>query len=244
MDAGTLACYSNDANTRSMGVDLLNHFGSVQRDLSQICADFHPNTWQSVAYWNLSNRDRSGLGLLPLSDNKNKKLISISTEMSESKYREIRTLWIKGILGSPKGYLQVKASQFIQVVGAGDSFGFRIDQMNQNSTFLEVIKILILLPYDIAISLHLLAPLTTIILGVVFFLFFYRNERVKNLYRRLDFAMLFAFLMLWSAMTTVAFIGDNGRYVYASSLLFMIFLISYVSKDSSPIKKNSRFVGG
>jgi hypothetical protein len=244
MDAGTLACYSNNTNTRNEGVGILNRLGAVDRDISQICGDFHPNTWESVAYWKLSDKDRSGLGLSSSSAVYSDRLISISTEMERSNYEEVRRLWISAIRDNPKDYIQIKISQFVQVIGAGDTFGLRLLEFNQGISSFEVIKALILLPYDVVISLHFLAPITAYVLGIIFLLYSYRDKPIRHIYGRLDLGMLFTFLFTWSAMSTIAFIGDNGRYVYSSSLLFVIFILSFTEKDTPQSKHNNNFVGG
>jgi hypothetical protein len=53
MDAASFACYSNNKETRSKGIEILNAIGTKKYSHSQICENYQPNTWQSVAFWKL-----------------------------------------------------------------------------------------------------------------------------------------------------------------------------------------------
>jgi hypothetical protein len=232
MDAASFACYSNDDQTQSKGMDILNNFNGQTVNRNQVCANYHPNTWQSVAYWKLSESDALGLGKNETPHSIQSLKIAVPTNMTKTNYDNTREQWIKTILSEPKSYIQIKLSQFTQVMVAGDTTGLRITSLTNESFVPSLIKAIFLTPYDVVISLHLIAPLTTLFLGFLFMIFSLRALKVNEVFTRIELVYLFLFPLVWCFITAVAFIGDNGRYVYASCLLFLTLLPGFTSKLS------------
>jgi hypothetical protein len=233
MDAGSLACLSNDMIDRNKGLQILNSLSSENRNISQVCGKYSPNTWESVAYWQLDSNELLALGIKNEVNNPNNLLTPLITNLKNKDYFTIRNRWINTIIHSPKSYLQIKMFQFEEVITAGDTFGFRISNYLITKDPINILKGIVLLPYDFVISIHLISPFFASIIGIFFLFRLFRNRVLKDLLVRLDVVSLFGFLYLWSTTTTIAFIGDNGRYVYASSLLFMLILLGI--KPTTPV---------
>jgi hypothetical protein len=210
MDAASFACYSNDSGSQAEGMEILSKINNKEVNRAQVCANYRPNTWQSIAYWELSEKDANGLGIENLTDKTQINKIAIQTNMQKSNYNSVRNQWIQTLLSEPKAYFQIKLSQFVQVMVAGDSVGFRIVSLTNDLNPISLVKAIFLSPYDLIISLHLIAPI------VVLF-----------------------FPLIWCAATTIAFIGDNGRYVYAACLLFLLLLPGFISNISDREIKTS-----
>lgn len=238
MDAASFACYSNDDLTQSKGVSILNKLNGQNVDRNQVCANYHPNTWQSVAYWKLSEKDSLGLekqndiGLMQ------RLKIAIPTNMTKANYENTREQWLKTIISEPKSYIQIKLSQLTQVMLAGDTVGLRVTSLANESFPSSTVKAIFLSPYDLIISFHLISPLTTLLLGFLLTVFSLRESVIKEVFRRLDLVYLFLVPLTWCIITAVAFIGDNGRYVYAPCLLFLVLLPGFTSNFPSRRKAN------
>jgi len=226
MDAASFACYSNNRATRSKGVEILNAIGPKKYSHSQVCENYQPNTWQSVAFWKLNSEDAEGLGIdVPPNPGNS---VEIPTRMAPKKYKETRDLWATTILKDPKSYFQIKVSQLTQIMFAGDSPGIRLSFLIKESQVLGLLKGAVLAPYDLFESLHLMAPIMIIFAGIIYLAFKSRLIAVGLAFGRLEILYLFLFPLSWSIATAIAFIGDNGRYVYPSTLLFLLLLNGFI----------------
>jgi len=228
MDAASFACYSNNKETRSKGIEILNAIGTKKYSHSQICENYQPNTWQSVAFWKLDPKDAKGLGIETYSNANQQDLVEIPTRIALKNYKETRNLWVTTILNDPKSYFQIKISQFTQIMFAGDSPGIRLISLMKESQVLGLLKGIVLVPYDLFESLHFMAPVTIIFTGIIYLVVKSRHLLVGIAFSRLEIFYLFLFPLSWSIATAIAFIGDNGRYVYPSTLLFLLLLNGFI----------------
>lgn len=239
MDAASFACYSNDSRPQIKAMKILSRINNEELNRSQICANYHPNTWQSIAYWKLSENDASGLGIINLSDKSLETKIAIHTDMQKSNYNNVRNQWIQTLLSEPKSYLQIKLSQFVQVMVAGDTTGFRIFSLTNQINIISLVKSIFLSPYDLVISLHLIAPIVVLFFGLLLMVFNLRRFKIEEIFARVDIVYFLSFPLVWCIATTIAFIGDNGRYVYAPCLLFLVLLPGFVSNISDRVLKTN-----
>ena len=115
---------------------------------------------------------------------------------------------------------------------AGDSVGFRILSLTNELTPISLVKAMFLSPYDFIISLHLIAPIVVLFFGLSLLIFALREFKIKEIFGRSDLAYFLFFPLVWCVATTIAFIGDNGRYVYAACLLFLLLLPGFISNIS------------
>lgn len=232
MDAASFACYSNDSGPQTRGMEILSKINNEEVNRPQVCANYRPNTWQSIAYWELSEKDANGLGIENLTDKTQINKIAIQTNMQKSNYNSVRNQWIQTLLSEPKAYFQIKLSQFVQVMVSGDSVGFRIVSLTNDLNPISLVKGIFLSPYDLIISLHLIAPIAVLFFGFSLLIFALREFKIKEIFGRSDLAYFLCFPLIWCAATTIAFIGDNGRYVYAACLLFLLLLPGFISNIS------------
>lgn len=239
MDAASFACYSNDSKPQTKGMEILSKINNEKINRSQVCANYRPNTWQSIAYWKLSAEGMSSLGVKNLPDKTLTNKIAIKTDIQKSNYNNVRNQWIKTILSEPKGYFQIKLSQFAQVMVAGDTVGFRILNPTNQINAISLVKAIFLSPYDLIISLHLISPIVVLFLGWSFMIFSLREFKIKEIFGRGDLAYFLSFPMVWFTATTIAFIGDNGRYIYAPCLLFLVLLPGFISNVSDRMLKRN-----
>jgi hypothetical protein len=103
-----------------------------------------------------------------------------------------------------------------------DTRGLRVSSAN---TPLQKLQGAYFIPYDFVITLHLLS------IGVFcFFIIVYAQSR-RILFKRknLEFSpealVCFSACALWLTLSSIAYIGSNGRYTYTITLISLLFLL-------------------
>jgi hypothetical protein len=89
---------------------------------------------------------------------------------------------------------------------------------------------LFFIPFDTVISLHLLSPVLTFLLGIIIVILSLSRITIYRLINTREIVFAFLFLSCWILNTSIAYIGDNGRYTYLSSFVFYIFLFLGISR--------------
>ena len=214
-DLSTMTCLSNDNKVREKGNVLLNRISGTEFEVQDVCADFRLSNWGSIGSWALSQSELNDINL-KIEQQKYSK-ITISSNLSNTSYLEIREDWVRFILGNPKAYLEAKSIQANQVLLSGDTFGLRISNANN---FKDQIAGLFFLLHDVSISLHLLSPIVTLIFGTFVLVIVFSKLPIYLLLRNRNIIAAYMFVGAWIILTTVAYIGDNGRYTYLSSFMF------------------------
>jgi hypothetical protein len=228
MDIASMSCLSSSNQTRSAGTKILNQLNNTLYSNSEICSSFRINTWQSVANWQLTktqiNRDTS------FDNNLSNSRILISSKTIEQSYQKIRESWINYIKLNFRDYIQIKFVQFAQLGIAGDTSGFRIQN---RINFFGLISGLYFVLFDLVITLHLLSVLITFLVGIVVIYRYLSEYSIREVLLFKSVTISFTFLFTWLTISTIAFIGDNGRYTYLSSFIFYLLLIFGVKKFHS-----------
>ena len=118
---------------------------------------------------------------------------------------------------------------------SGDTFGIRhLDSANSN----RYVKRLFFLPYDIVISLHLMSPFITLIVGFFILLFKLNKFTIRASISNKYILASFFFVLGWVILTSVAYIGDNGRYTYLSTFVFYILLLCGINNVKTTLNNN------
>jgi len=224
-DLASMTCLSSSDNVRKNGTELLNRFSDTFYSTGEICEDFRLNTWQSVGSWSL-NPSETGLDAFNDASSRYSKILILS-DMTDRSYAEIKNSWLNFIVKNSKDYLQVKLIQANQIMISGDTFGLRILSANSSKNYIAG---LFFIPFDTVISLHLLSPALTLLIGFVVIILRLSKVTIYKLIKTWDIVYSFLFLFFWVLATSIAYIGDNGRYTYLSSFIFYIFLFLGINK--------------
>jgi hypothetical protein len=234
MDVASMSCLSNSNEVRSQGIQILNSINMTNYSNLEICQDYRINTWQSVAKWEINDPllgYSKTIDSLPSPHN-----IFLNPNNLQQNYSEIRNSWISYISLNLRDYAQVKIIQSTQVLTAGDTFGLRIFN---NNNFTKHYTDVFFIFYDLSISLHLISPLFSLIIGFVFVYWKFRNNTIEKLIRDKKIVSSFSIILCWLALTTLAFIGDNGRYVYLASFIFYTLTLNHIIKNEISYKISS-----
>lgn len=214
-DLSTMTCLSNDNKVREQGNLILNRISRTNYEVKEICADFRLSNWGSVGSWALSQSELNDIKLKEEEQAYSK--ITISSNLSNTSYRKIREDWARFILNNPKTYLEAKSIQINQVLISGDTFGLRISNTNN---FKDQITGIFFLFYDLSISLHLLSPIFTLFFGTCVLVILFSRLPIYLILRDRNVITAYSCIAAWTILTTVAYIGDNGRYTYLSTFIF------------------------
>jgi hypothetical protein len=218
-DVAYMSCLSNDKGVRKDGTDILNFLSESNYSNNEICESFRLNTWQSVGKWSVSQQE---LGQTTYLNDVSNSKIAIATSISDEKYKKIRNKWVAYLLNNPRDYLQIKIIQLSQVLVVGDTFGFRaIEDLTKE---IQISK-LFFIPYDFMISFHILSPLLTILFSLILISVRYSSLNINVIFIEANLYIAYFFVICWAMLTTIAYIGDNGRYLYLSTFVFHSLLI-------------------
>ena len=224
-DVASMTCLSSNDQLRKSGTDLLNSFSKTLFSNGEICEDYRLNTWQSVGSWSLNS---SEIGLDAFNDASSRySKILISSDMTAKEYTEIRNSWLNLLANYPKDYLQVKLIHTNQIMISGDTFGLRISNADSSKEYFAGI---FFVPFDIVISLHLLSPALTFLIGFIIIVLSLSRMTIDKLIRTKEVTYSFLFVFCWVLTTSIAYIGDNGRYTYLSSFIFYIFIFAGINR--------------
>ena len=209
MDMAANYCWGDNPTSNKYAADGLQMFSSSSDFLTNICSFYKPNVWVSLI--NPSALSASG---------RESKFALIKPGETELQ-NELMRLWKKMILSDPPTYLTNKSMQLAQVVIAGDSRSISFLERKDKNSIKEFAKAMFLFPFEVLIIFHIfsIAFIGSLLLLILVF-------RIGDIRHWKLAGFLLVGNLLWAATTTVAFLGDNGRYTYPYTLLSVILFFS------------------
>jgi len=220
MDVATSYCYTNNYETGKEAKFALDLF-SPKEDLSgDACQLLRPDTWIS-----LTKVDK-------VSAMSTQSEFSLIQPSELSKFEKLKSSWIKIIISDPVTYLQNRILFAGKLIVGSDSRGLSVFAAE---TKIDRLASLFRVLYEFAITLHLYS------VGAFFFyvlfyplLRFGKSPQTGLTLDGLRVSLLVA-MSLWIFLSSIAYVGSNGRYTYSITLLCLILLArDYNSKSSQP----------
>ena len=223
MDTAATYCYTTNYLTGLKARKALEIFTSNPIYPKMACQLYRPDTWLSLT----QSRNASSEGvevnfaLIPTGDYIN--------------YQSLKSKWINLIISDPVTYLQNKMLFANKLLIGSDSRNISLLSAKTNST-----KLLgfFRLPFDIAISLHAYSFLAFFVILLLLPLKRYFRDRSIGLALDQLTIALFTATVLWISLSSVAYIGSNGRYTYALTLLSLVIYSSQLTSKSASEEKN------
>jgi hypothetical protein len=216
MDTAASYCYSNNASTGIRAMSALQLFSSNPNYSKTACQLFRPDTWISLTKGGNTSSEgiKSDFGLIKVGDS--------------TKYEKAKSLWLEMIIKDPVTYIQNK------IIFAGKLFigsdSRNLSFLNENNLTMKLLA-LFRLPYDLAITFHLYS-----LIAAGFYLFLgsilqCRRSKAGSLVISVETLLLVSSLMIWLGLSSIAYIGSNGRYTYTVTLLALILFVSNQHKE-------------
>ncbi len=218
MDIAASYCYTNNSSTGARAKSALQLFSSDKDYPGTACQLYRPDTWLSLTKTGNSSSEgiTSDFWLIEAGDS--------------IKYEKARSLWMKMILRDPVTYVQNKIIFGGKLLIGSDSRSFSF--LNEKE-FKRKLLALYKLPYDLAITFHLFSLLATVIFLLVGPISLYRKDKSRLLVVGGERLLLFLSLLVWLGLSSIAYIGSNGRYTYTITIITLILLISSQNENKS-----------
>ena len=218
MDSAASYCYTTNTETGIRAKEVLLLFTSDPNYPKFVCQLYRPDTWLSLT--KSINTSSTGYEV-------DFRLIQPG---DLDKYGALRSSWMKMIENDPITYVQNKMLFANKLLIGSDSRNISVLSAETNAMkTLGIFRIL----YDAAITIHIYSFLAFIL--ILFFLPFsrYLKRRENGLViDRVSINMLVA-VGLWTFLSAIAYIGSNGRYTYALTILCLVIYFSKVNREKA-----------
>jgi hypothetical protein len=140
------------------------------------------------------------------------------------KYNRLKTSWLHTIASDPVTYVQNKILFAGKLLIGSDSRNLSFaTEKSSWARFLAIYRI----PYDAAISLHLYSLFSTILILLLLPIKRYLRREAAGIEIERVTINLFTGIIIWLGLSSIAYIGSNGRYTYAISILSMIVYVAF-----------------
>jgi hypothetical protein len=150
-------------------------------------------------------------------------------------YEVLKSTWINFIITDPVTYLQNKILFANKLFIASDSRNISILSAKTTSTkVLGIYRI----PYDIAITLHIYSLLSLVMILFLLPVKKYLRKRKNGITIDRVSISLLSTVFIWTALSSIAYIGSNGRYTYALTILSLVIYICHISDKEVLKEKN------
>lgn len=211
MDVAASYCYTNNTSTGARAKEALQLFSSDSAYPKTACQLYRPDTWLSLTKAGNTSSEgiRSSFWLIEVGD--------------FERYEKAKSLWLKMILSDPVTYLQNKMIFAGKLLIGSDSRNLTF--LNEQNTKLKLLA-LYKLPYDLAITFHLYSLLAAGIFLLIGPVSRFRKSKSRNLVVSRETLLLLSSLVIWLGLSSIAYIGSNGRYTYTITLLALLLAFS------------------
>ena len=223
MDVAATYCYTTNTKTGERASRVIQNFSNDPNYKSFVCQLYRPDTWLSLT--KSINTSSSGFDV-------DFKLIQTG---NVKQYDELESKWLEIIIKDPVTYIQNKMLFASKLLIGSDSRNITILSAESTSTrIFGIYKF----AYDIAITLHLFSLFVCILI-----LFLIPTKRyLKNRNEGLNIDQytihILSSILIWNTLSAIAYIGSNGRYTYALSLLSLVLYLSHKGQQQVKNDKN------
>lgn len=197
MDASAVACWSSNHDTSNQALKTLQFLAvSPNLDKANLCSFFHPQTWASVVFYKSPEvKEPSPIRMIGAGES--------------ALYDSFFESWLQLVSSNPKEVIQSKIMLTSQFFLAGDSRPKATSSLQNILTF----------PLTLTRELRLFSFLPFIF---VFFLMCYVRRKSTRFVENLS---VLGFYLIGFLSISIAFIGDNQRYLIPISLLTVMLLL-------------------
>jgi hypothetical protein len=223
MDTAATYCYTTNTATGMKAEKALMIFTADPNYVSFACQLYRPDTWLSLTQ--AINTSSKGLefdfNLIQAGDTRN--------------YETLKSRWLNFIISDPVTYLQNKILFANKLFIGSDSRNISI--FSAKTIFTKILAIY-RIPYDIAITLHIYSLLAFMTILFLLPIKKYLQKRRNGLIIDRVTVNLLTAVFIWTALSAIAYIGSNGRYTYALTILSLVIYVSHISDKKVLKDKN------
>ncbi len=211
MDAAATYCFTNNYQTSLKAREILLLFTSDQSFPDRACQFFRTDTWLSLTNSGTASSQnlKSDFWLIPAGN--------------ETKYSKLQNDWLQLVIKDPISYLQNKSVFFTKLAIASDS---RLLSISRAETTQEKISGVVRAPYELLIGLHFFSVAVTVILLFCIPAWRLFKRKTNALILEKFTLSVLSSILLWTLLSSIAYIGSNGRYTYTITIIALVLLVS------------------
>jgi len=223
MDSAATYCYTTNTETGIRAKKVLLLFTTDPNYPKFACQLYRPDTWLSLT--KAINTSSSGYAVD----------FSLIQPGDLTRYKALRSSWMEMIVNDPVTYIQNKMLFASKLLISSDSRNISILSADTIATkMLAIYRIF----YDVAITIHIYSFLAFIVILLFLPISKYLKRKENGLVIDGVSINMLVSVGLWTALSAIAYIGSNGRYTYALTILSLIIYISNVSDGKTNRKHN------
>ena len=211
MDAAASYCFTNNYETSLRAREILQLFTNDQSFSNRACQFYRTDTWLSLTNGGTaSSQDlKSDFWLIPAGD--------------DARYSKLQNSWFELVIKDPISYLQNKSVFFTKLVIASDS---RSLSLSGAATIQENISGVLRAPYEILIGFHFFSVVVTTMLFLCGPVWKLLKRKTNELILEKFTLSVLSSIFLWTLLSSIAYIGSNGRYTYTITIIGLVLSVS------------------
>lgn len=211
MDAAATYCFTNNYQTSLKAREVLQLFTSDLSFPDRACQFFRTDTWLSLTNSGTASSQnlKSDFWLIPAGN--------------ERQYIKLQKDWLQLVVKDPVSYLQNKSVFFTKLAIASDSRSFSISRAE---TTQEKISGVVKAPYELLIGLHFFSvAVTAILIFCIPAWKLFKGYTNALILEKFTLSVISS-ILLWTLLSSIAYIGSNGRYTYTITIIALVLLAS------------------
>lgn len=211
MDAAATYCFTNNYQTSLKAREILQLFTSDLSFPDRACQFFRTDTWLSLTNSGTASSQnlKSDFWLIPAGN--------------ETQYTKLQNDWLQLVIKDPISYLQNKSVFFTKLAIASDSRSLSISRAE---TTQEKISGVARAPYELLIGLHFFSVAVTVILLFCIPAWKLFKRKTNALILEKFKLSVLSSILLWTFLSSIAYIGSNGRYTYTITIIGLVLIAS------------------
>jgi hypothetical protein len=211
MDAAATYCFTNNYQTSLKAREILQVFTSDLSFPDRACQFFRTDTWLSLTNSGTASSEnlKSDFWLIPAGN--------------DTRYTKLQSGWFELVVKDPISYLQNKSVFFSKLAIASDSRSLSISRAE---TTQDKISAVLRAPYELLIGLHFFSVAITVILLFCSPAWMLLKRKTNALILEKFTLSVFSSILLWTLLSSIAYIGSNGRYTYTITIIALVLLVS------------------
>ncbi len=218
MDVASSYCYSNNNETALKAKIALDLFSEGKAISDNACNLYRPDTWIS-----LSNPRTVSAAAVETD-------FSLIQPNDFKKFEKLRSTWVEIIISDPVTYLQNRIHFAGKLIVGSDTRGLGFFAAESTT---EKISALFRVFYEVGITFHLYSVAAICIFLLYFPIMRYRRTLNSGvILDELTFTLLFS-MLIWIILSSIAYVGSNGRYTYSITILCLILLARRHNSNTS-----------
>jgi hypothetical protein len=222
MDLASTYCYTNNPRAGIEARKGLEIFTEDNNYSKLVCQLFRTDTWLSLT--NGGNESSKGL----------KTDFWLLQPGQEESYKKLRDIWSGLILKDPISYVQNKILFAGKLLIGSESRGITLLSKDKIS---DRLKAIYKVPYDLALSLHVFSIFSLVLIIFIKPVIRFIGKASSGVQIDALMISILASAFFWVLLSSIAYIGSNGRYMYSLTILSLTLYVKYSQSKQAEVDR-------